>query len=169
MKIPPPVAFPAGALAVEAVWTVVLTGFWMLVQGLWGAHLWQAGADFPAAWWMAAAAGVLWLLWNVWRLRASPVGELRWEHGPSYSGVSSSNGCWIWFTPAWRRGVVIKEVHCTLDLDWLMLLHLRSPTGLAFWVWCSSDQAPSEWRAFRRAVHAHRHKDLHVSEPVRRS
>jgi hypothetical protein len=169
MKIPPPVTYPTGALAHEGLITVALATVWLLVQSLWGWHLWQAAGGFPAAWWLSMAAGSLWLLWNCWRLRAAPVGELRWEHRRPSAGSSSPQGVWVWRSPAWRRGLMLSEVRCTLDFDQLMVFHVRSPTGLGFWVWCRARQAPSDWLAFRRAAHAHRHKDLHIGQPGRGS
>lgn len=169
MKIPPPVAYPTGALTVEGWITALMASVWLLVQAVWGWHLWAASADLPASWWVALLSGAGWLLWNVWRLKVSPSGELRWSLAPVSSQAMTPAGVWIWTSPAWRRGLVLSEVHCTLDLDRLMVLHLRSSTGLGFWVWCHAAQAPSDWLAFRRVVHADRHKDLHITQPASRN
>lgn len=169
MKIPPPVAYPTGALTVEVVLTSILTVVWLIVQVVWALHLAQSGASLPAAWWIALAAGSLLLAWNVWRLLAACPGELHWTHVQSPSVPGLSAGRWTLMTPAWRRGLVVAEVQCTLDLDRLMLLYVRSASGLGMWLWCHARERPSQWLALRRAVYAFRHKELQGRPGARRS
>ena len=170
MKAAPGVAYPTGAPVAES-WVITgLAAAWLLAQAIWlHAHL-EPWSGMPPAWWLSLVAGALLLGWSLWRLKALRAGQLIWTPTlPAAGSLPRDAGSWTLIHPDWPRGLPLRQVRCAVDLNQLMILELRSVSGLGVWVWCSQARQPSEWLALRRAVHAVRHKDLHVDRPVHRN
>ncbi len=76
----------------------------------------------------------------------------------------SAVGTLAWSGDGWRcrttQGVVSGELGLHLDLQFCMLLSLRSNGGGRLWVWSERRTAPALWLALRRAV---------MSSPVERA
>jgi len=152
MQGPPAVTYPAGAPKGEYTAMALLALAWAVGLMLWLALTPNHVA--PAAWWASLVAGMGLLFWCLWRLRASVTGELVWEPAPPGARRRSAagSGQWLWFSPAWRRGLALSELRCVLDLQGLLLLRWRSASGLGGWLWLERAQSPEHWRALRVAV-----------------
>lgn len=68
----------------------------------------------------------------------------------------SFSGVLAWDGEAWRfsgaQGVVSGEVRLHLDLQFCLLICLRSEEGSRLWLWPEHRTAPAVWLALRRAV-----------------
>ena len=133
MHRPPAVSWDVGparwrgrvltALALCA--TLDWTGFWVL-QG------WSTSSFFLLL--LVFASVLLAGLSN----RNTPVGQLRWDGEQwHWSGVDHDT---------------VRVVACVLDLQRMLLLHIRCEQGACHWLWLEAAAQPTRWRAMRRAV-----------------
>lgn len=170
MKTAPAVTYPTGAPVAEYAVVAGLAAAWLVALAVWLYAYVQPGSGMPTAWWVLLVAGALLLGWSVWRLQALRSGLLVWV--PAQRSAASplqQTGSWTFTHPDWPRGLPLRRLRCALDFNQLMILELRSASGLGVWVWCSQARQPGLWLALRRAVHAVRHKDLHVDRLLRRN
>lgn len=170
MKAAPAVAYPTGAPVAEGWVLAGLVASWLAAQLVWLHAYLHPWSGLPSAWWLSLVAGGLLSGWSLWRLKALRTGLLAWAPAlPSAASPPQQAGSWTLSHPDWPRGLTLRLVRCAVDLNQLMVLEVRSASGQRMWVWCSRASLPSQWLDFRRAVHAVRHKDLHVDRPVRRN
>lgn len=107
---------------------------------------WVVAVDAPGL--GQALAGMLWLasvavaILSWWR---SATGTLTWD-----------GQHWIW---AGGDGSHPVSLFVTLDIQNLMLMHLRASEVPKLWVWLERRSAPTRWRACRRAVFARQPAD----------
>lgn len=77
--------------------------------------------------------------------RKSPIGLLRWDRQ-------------VWtFTPAQAAtdaAVALQAISVALDLQKLVLVSFRLPTGQRLWLWLESGSDKRLWRVLRRALYA---------------
>ena len=80
-----------------------------------------------------------------WSHRGTAQGQLRWdgEH-------------WHWCAAS---DLAVVHLHCALDLQRLLLLHISCAQGPRLWLWLESRQMDARWLALRRAVVASRGLD----------
>ncbi len=132
----PTVDYPVGCSRFQTQLAFVT---WLGAMGLhvlWFAHAdgfdWRHGLGFAVT--FAAAMVALHLS------RQSPEGILHWD------GKS-----WCWESKGARTsGAVLSN----LDLQSILLVCFRAPSGTRYWLWLERGRAPSRWYALRRAVHA---------------
>lgn len=138
MHSAPAVSYPVGRSRFQG-WLVSMAGLAGMVAGL----LWRQQADL-AGWrqWIFAVTllGACVVAVQAWR--RTPRGSLRWD-GQAWSWTSVDvSAC----------GVV--TVH--LDLQFFLLLSLRTDTGVRLWLWPERRAEVTRWNALRRAVFSRR-------------
>ncbi len=134
MHSAPAVSYPVGRSAFYAC-LLGLTSLAGVLAGL----LWRHQTD-PAVWrqWLFAATvfGTAVAAWRAWR--HSPCGTLQWD----------GRG-WSLMLAGASRGAAVT-VH--LDLQWCLLLALRTDNGSRSWLWLERWRDVALWNALRRAV-----------------
>lgn len=114
------------------------------------------GASVLVAWVVAADAPGLshWVSWLFW-LASVAMAMLSWRRSPT--GTLTWDGQhWIWAGGDVSHPVTLSV---TLDIQNLMLMHLRASEAPKLWVWLERRSAPTRWRACRRAVFARQPAD----------
>ena len=134
MHSAPAVSYPVGRSRFQGQLIGVLTAL-SGVTGMW----WWSVVDTPG--WRQGLLVVACLFTALFSVRAwslSPAGVLAWDG------------------EAWRctgvQGVVSGKVRLHLDLQFCMLVCLRSDDGGRLWLWPERRTAPTTWLALRRAV-----------------
>jgi hypothetical protein len=103
--------------------------------------LWCAQTDLAA--WRPGLFGLAWLgsfLVSVHGWRRSPQGHLRW-----------TGQVWTWSS---GPSLVCREVVVHLDLQFVLLLSLRTEAGRRLWLWPERRADLARWRDLRRAIFA---------------
>ena len=133
----PAVSYPVGRSRFHG-WLLALT----VLAGVLTGWLWQRQGQ-PDAWrlglFATLLAGVSLLAVLAWR--RSPRGNLRWD-----------GQVWCW-TSADSASCGVLSVH--LDLQFCLLLCLRSEVGARIWLWPERGAELALWSALRRAAFAH--------------
>ncbi len=70
--------------------------------------------------------------------RNTQVGQLRWDGEQ-----------WHW---SGADDDAVRVLTCVLDLQHMMLLHIRCEQGARHWLWIEASAQHARWRAMRRAV-----------------
>lgn len=136
MHSAPTVSYPVGRSRFQG-WLIVLTGLMALVLGM----FWREQADL-AGWRqglflvsLLVASGIALKTWL-----QTPNGALRWD-----------GQAWSWTCgPA----VIGGRVTVHLDLQFCMLLRMRTETGVQQWFWPERGVALPLWSALRCAVYS---------------
>lgn len=138
MHSAPAVSYPVGRSRFQG-WLLVLTGLAGMLVGL----IWFRQSDL-AGWRQGLYAATLLVtcVIAVQAWRRSPCGSLRWD-----------GQAWSWTE---RDVSVCAEVTVHLDLQFFLLLRLRTDTGSRIWLWPERRAAVTRWNALRRAVFSHR-------------
>jgi len=138
MHSAPAVSYPVGRSRFQG-WLLVLTGLVGLLVGL----IWSRQSDL-AGWrqglYVATLLGTCVMAVQAWR--RSPCGSLRWD-----------GQAWSW-TERDISVCAVLSVH--LDLQFFLLLSLRTDTGSRIWLWPERRTMAVRWNALRRAVFSHR-------------
>lgn len=134
MHSAPAVSYPVGRSRFQGQLIVVLGLIGCLAGLAWCATVerlgWRQGLFFVI---LSLACWVASLAWS-----RSSVGELTWDgQGWRFNGA---------------LGALNGEVRLQLDLQFCMLLRLRSDDGRRWWLWSEKRSAPAGWLALRRAV-----------------
>ena len=74
--------------------------------------------------------------------RNIPKGQLRWDGRQ-----------WHWSGAPDR---MVLSMDCVLDLQSVVLLHIRCNQGKSHWLWLEAGDKPKHWKALRRAIVASR-------------
>lgn len=133
MHLPPACAWKAGTAQWQRRLIAGLLGFGLMVS---------LGFGFSQGWGASTLLLALILLGcgsvAAMGLRSSASGQLRWdgEH-------------WHW---SGSIDCAVTELFCVLDLQRLLLLHIRSEQGETRWLWLESRSMDAGWMAMRRAV-----------------
>ncbi|NMM13387.1 MAG: hypothetical protein HHJ17_07600 [Rhodoferax sp.] len=138
MHSAPAVSYPVGRSRFQG-WLLVLTGLASVLVGL----IWFRQSDL-AGWrqglYVATLLGTCVMAVQAWR--RSPCGSLRWD-----------GQAWSW-TERDVSVCAVLSVH--LDLQFFLLLSLRTDTGSRIWLWPERRTMAVRWNALRRAVFSHR-------------
>lgn len=136
MHSAPAVSYPVGRSRFQGL-LVGLIGMMGAVLGL----LWRQQADL-ASWrqvlFFMTLLGACVLAFEAWR--RSPLGTLRWD-----------GQAWSW---ACGEPPVCGRVSVHLDLQFCMVLRLRTDSGRQIWLWPERRTALERWNPLRRAVFA---------------
>ncbi len=137
MHSAPAVTYPVGRSSFQ-VWLLCLTGLASVLVGL----LWQYQGG-PIGWrhglYALTAVVCGFFAFRAWRL--TPDGNLRWD-GQTWSCTA-------------RQLSVSGMVTVHFDLQFCMVLSLRSGDADRIWLWPERRRDPVRWNALRRAVYSH--------------
>jgi len=75
-------------------------------------------------------------------LNKLPTGQLRWDGEQ-----------WLWSGVQDR---MVRSMACVLDLQSVLVLHIRCDQGKGHWLWLEAGDKPLHWKALRRAMVASR-------------
>ena len=136
MQSAPSVTYPVGR---SRFYAALAAALWLMggcVTALWADRVtvldWRQALMLCL--WLGSGA-LLGLAW--WR---SPHGLLRWD-----------GQAWNWEAGAGISVPGVLSVH--LDLQRMLLLSLRLPSGMLLWLWLTRQDEASQWLALRRAVY----------------
>jgi hypothetical protein len=152
MQSAPAVSYPAGAVHFERRLRAALAGLGLGVLAAWA---WALNGDLVPAWWLATGGMLALAAWGQWLARYPRNGELAWEPHPGPRQEGEAAGQWRWTSAAWQRGTPVEHIEWAWDLQTVVLLRLRNPDDLRWWVWLAQDRRPADWDAMRRALKAH--------------
>jgi hypothetical protein len=68
----------------------------------------------------------------------TPNGQIRWDGEQ-----------WHW---SGAQDRMVRSMACVLDLQSVVLLHIRCDQGKSHWLWLESGDKPKHWKALRRAI-----------------
>ncbi|MBG9387887.1 hypothetical protein [Caenimonas aquaedulcis] len=135
MHSAPSVSYPVGRSLFAAA---LMSCVWLAAAGVGMLWIWQ----MPIPGWRAGAMAAALVGsggFAAWSWLQAPAGELSWDGRD-----------WAWQAGA---NAVTGRVAAILDLQGVMLLHWRAPTGPE-WLWVESRRRESAWRDLRRAVYS---------------
>lgn len=138
----PSVSYPVGRSRFHVIGLLVIA-----LVGIATGLLWRQQAQPPV--WQQILFLLVWLLSSsaaVWRWRDSPCGVLRWD-----------GQLWHWDLGG---STVIGQLTVQLDLQHVLLLHLRAASGAATWFWLERGGETILWDALRRAAFSDVQADL---------
>jgi hypothetical protein len=151
MKSAPSVSYPVGRFCLERpvalgavalfslVWMVLL---WQALTRLWAGD--ASGNMMVAPTVFLGALGAVFFVWMLRREQRVPDGELAW---------TQNEGEALW---EWTHGQACKVVQprVRLDLGSAVWMSCLGHDGRTVWIWAHAAKDPSQWRPFRRALHA---------------
>ena len=144
-------SYPVGRFCFERLATVgavvLFAGVWLVLMMQALTRLWAGDASANTMWVSAVLSGAVGALFFVWMLRQEqriPDGELAW---------TQKDGDALW---EWTHGQASNAVRpCVrLDLGSAVWLSWSGNDGHSVWAWAHAAKDPSQWRPFRRALHA---------------
>lgn len=110
------------------------------------------GAAVDLAWWLqqpggGVRAGAALLLWG-----ACSVAAASWWHGAGHGMLAWDGGQWLLAQTASSEPLVLAPPRVCLDLQSVMLVLVRVPSGRSRWLWLERRADPPRWMDLRRAL-----------------
>jgi hypothetical protein len=146
MRNAPSVMYPVGRCAFHGQLLMLLAG--AVAASLWG---WRGSGVDTRLWLLALAGALLWLSWALRAWWRSPSGHLHWD-GRAAGLQNTETGAWFWLDSVGLEPQRVLGVAQALDLQWVVLLRLRSAAAVPRWVWVQRPSDPARWLDLRRAL-----------------